>query len=390
MDKKRFHGFCQELIRIKSLSGQEKLVAERIACEMERLGYDEIVVDEYGSICGKVNGIRSSEIPPILFEGHMDTVDTNPKAGWQFDPFGAEIREGRLYGRGSADMKGALAAMIYGIGDLAVKDSAPPQDTYVAALVYEEIFEGCALAKVLDRINPGCVILGEPNNLSISYAQKGRAEVLLTTFGRNAHSAFPNQGINAINSMRALLDELDTVPLKKDAELGLGERVLTDIISTPYPGSSVVPDRCQVTFDVRLLPDESESEVLSLFQKAIDRLKSRDRTFKAAVCLSYDSKKCYTGNEITATRFFPAWKMPIDSILSKRVVQAFHSLGLKEKYTIYQFCTDGSESAGRRGIPTLGVGPSPSDLAHKVDEYVELNELDKARSLYKSIAQVHT
>ena len=102
------------LVRIPSVLGHEEAMAIRVRDEMQKLAFDAIETDEAGNVIGVVNGATSG--PTLLFDAHMDTVDVVPREVWAHDPFGAELVDGRIYGRGSSDMKGALAAMLHAAG----------------------------------------------------------------------------------------------------------------------------------------------------------------------------------------------------------------------------------------------------------------------------------
>lgn len=378
---KHFLSFCQDLIRLKSLSGQEGAVAERIIKEMKALNYDAVTVDAWGSVVGTIYGESDQS---LMFEGHMDTVDvTNPEK-WSVNPFGAVVKDNRLYGRGTADMKGALAAMVYGAGERV--RSRPPHTLHVATVVFEEVFEGVALGRVLDSFNPDAVILGEPGSLDICIGQKGRAEIRLETFGKNAHSALPESGINAIESMRKLLDSIDSIPIKNNQSLGKGVRVMTDIHSSPYPGSSVIPDHCQVTVDLRLLQDEQRDEVLQKYEEVINRLKESEVDFDGRVGYACDEEQTYTQQSIGSERFYPGWIMAEDALLVSYAKRACKRCGREPRLSTYSFCTDGSESAGKRGIPTIGIGPASSSMAHQIDENISIADLEAARILYRELA----
>ena len=381
MNNEKLIAFCQDLIRLKSLSGHEKAVAERIVREMRELGYDEIRTDRYGNVIGKLcgDGRRS-----ILFEGHMDIVDVPDAAAWSVDPFGAVIKDGRLYGRGAADMKAALAAMIHGVATR--KGSRTGADIWVVAVVYEEVFEGVGFGKVLDHIAPDAVVLGEPNNLEIAIGQKGRAEIILETIGVNAHSAHPEQGVNAIDQMVRLLHHLRKTPPAVSPRLGEGIMVATDMISSPYPGTSIIPSRCRVTLDRRLLEDEDRESVLAPIRSTIDTLESLDPSFKAEVSYAREALPTYTGENLTSERFYPGWYLDEEDFLVLAAKKVYSDMGLDPLVRTYQFCTDGSESAGNRHIPTIGIGPGKVGQAHVVDEYVEIQQILLVAEIYGRLA----
>ena len=108
--------FCRDIIRSPSPSGQEGEVTHKIAARMRQLCYDEVVIDDFGSVIGIVKG--QSSRPAILLDGHIDTVTVSAPSDWVHLPFGAEIESGKIYGRGASDMKGAVVAMVYGVASL--------------------------------------------------------------------------------------------------------------------------------------------------------------------------------------------------------------------------------------------------------------------------------
>lgn len=384
MNNDKLVEFCQKLIQAESISGNEGKTAELIQKEMEKLSYDEIRVDEYGNVIGKIkgNGERS-----ILFDGHMDTVAIPDPAKWTVDPFSGIIIDGKIYGRGTSDMKCALGAMIYAAAKLKKDNVELFGDIYVVAVVFEEIFEGMGLGKVLDVIHPDCVVIGEASQLTLNIGQRGRAEIVVETQGINAHSSSPEKGLNAVYQMAQIILKMRDLDLPTHPELGKAIIELTDIISSPYPGASVIPDKCRATYDRRLLVGESPESVLASIEDCIKALKAEDAGFSATVKYSVAEEKTYTGETLGGERYFPAWLINKDSEIVRKAVEGLNAAGIEPVIKCYSFCTDGSESAGRRGIPTIGIGPSLETLAHVVDEYIEISQIEKAERAYYEIAK---
>jgi len=379
--KKELVEFTQEIIRRPSLSGEEDKVAKFIKKTMEELGYDEAWIDEYGNVIGKIEGKEKGK--SLIFEGHMDTVPVTNPEDWKHDPFGAEIENGKIYGRGTSDMKGALSAMVYGAS--LIPRQKIKGDIYVVGVVMEEIFEGISFGKVLDKIPADYVVLGESTELNINIGQRGRAEIIVKTKGKPAHSSNPQVGVNAVYNMLPLIDGIRKLPLPSHEFLGDAIIELTDIISKPYPGASVVPYECRVTFDRRLIVGETEGSVLKPIKELIEDLKGKIPKFEAEVEIATGEATTYTGKQIKAKRFFPAWLLKKEHELAKKSLDAVNNIGIPAKFSKYSFCTDGSQSAGIRGIPTIGYGPSKESLAHVTDEYIEINQLIKAVEGYIAI-----
>ena len=250
--------FTQSLIRCPSPPGEESAVVDLILAEMRAVGFDAFWRDDVGNAVGVIMGAEPG--PTLLLDSHCDTVGIAPGVPWQHDPFGAEIEDGFIYGRGAADMKGALAAMIHAAAG--VERSKLRGRVLVTATVMEENLEGAALKAVMDAVPPDFVVIGEATELRLVRGGRGRAEIHLETIGRPAHSSTPHLGRNAVLDMLPVIQAIAKLPLPADPFLGPGVLALTDIISDPYPAYSVIPSRCRVTYDRRLLAGETEADVL--------------------------------------------------------------------------------------------------------------------------------
>ena len=376
--EKQLVSFCREMIRRPSLSGQEQEVAALVRSTMEALGFDHVEVDRYGNVVGRI--VFGSGGKKILLEGHMDHVDISDPAKWTHSPFEAEMVEGKIYGRAASDMKGNLVAMIQAAAFL--KQDAPEGlegEVIVAGSVHEECFEGVASQLIGETYRPDFVIIGEASNLTLKRGQRGRAEVVLETLGKNAHSSNPSVGLNAVKKMAGLLVAIEErfVPAKDDL-LGEGILEVTDVISSPYPGASVVPDLCRATFDRRLLVGETEEFVLGQVQEIIDGLAAGDTDLKTRLYLATGEDCCYTGEPIRAKRYAPGWLFSEDHPFVQTALRGLRSVGQDAELSHYYFCTNGSYYAGKAGIPTVGYGGSLETLAHVDGEYIEVAQLIKA------------
>lgn len=363
----------QDLIRIPSPSASEAPIVSFIAITMEALGYDEIFIDEVGSITGSIHGRRDGM--NLLLDCHIDTVGVDNPEAWHFDPYEAIVHQGRIYGRGAADMKGAAAAMIAAVARFKeIHGDDFSGSVHVSCTVCEECFEGYAAALVATHTNADVVIIGEASELNLKRGQRGRAEIALTTYGKSCHSSSPAAGINAIEAMGELLPPTLALATPSCPTLGDGILVPTDIISNPYPGRSVVPDRCTVTFDRRLLVGESEEAVLAPIQAIIDA----HPTIKASVGYTTGEMESYTGHPIKALRFFGAWLMEEDHPVVSQSLGALNAHGIPAVLSHYRFCTNASCYAAALAIPTIGFGPGSEEMAHTADEYITVEELATA------------
>ena len=167
--------------------------------------------------------------------------------------------------------------------------------------------------------------------------------------------------------------------------MGKGILELTDIISAPYPGASVVPAKCRATFDRRTLVGEDEAVILAQVNEAITRAREKNPGLKARCYLAAGEEKCWTGDTIRAKRYFPAWAVDEHSELVTKARRGLLAAGIDAPLSHFSFCTNGSHFCGEAGIPTIGYGPSLESLAHVRDEYIEIAQLTKACRGFESI-----
>lgn len=389
MDKNRKEELiklCQNIVKIQSYSGNEGNVVKCIKETMNEIGFDNIIVDKYGSIIGKIKGNKPGN--KVLFDAHIDTVPVENLEKWTHEPFGGEICDDKIYGRGTSDMKGSLAAMIIA-AEYFAKDNKRnfPGEIYISGVVHEECFEGVAARNISEIVKPDYVVIGEASELNLKIGQRGRAEIVVETFGVPAHSANPEKGINAVYNISRIINRLHEIKYEEDEFLGKGILELTDIKSSPYPGASVVPSYCKATYDRRLLVGETKYGVLSPIINIIEDLKKDYPNIDYKVSYAKGTEKCHTGEFIDGERFFPAWCYKEDELFVKKTLEGLSSIGLNPKITNYSFCTNGSHYAGEANIKTIGFGPSKENIAHTIDEYIEIEQLVHACEGYYKIME---
>ena len=381
LDDRALTELALSLVKAASPSGQETAVAGITREALDELGFD-VHVDELGNVIGCLDAGRG---PCVLLDSHMDTVGVTDPAAWAYDPTG-EVADGRLYGRGAMDMKGPLAASIHGLA--AVRDQLSCGRIVLCASVAEELVEGPVTAVVAERINPDAVVICEATSGRISVGQRGRAEITIEVYGTPTHSSRPDLGVNAAEVMADIVSGLRSVDLPPPHP-GLGKAilVLTDIISRPYPGLSVVPDRCTATYDRRTLPGETNADVLAPIQAVVGRVVADYPGAQGKASVAVDAFKTYTGARIEAPNFAPAWWTGDEAPIVRAALAGLRGAGLPAETTTWDFCTNGSGTAGELGLPTLGFGPGHEELAHSVDEHIDLADLHAGARGYAAIVQ---
>ncbi|MCJ7630111.1 MAG: YgeY family selenium metabolism-linked hydrolase [Longimicrobiales bacterium] len=378
MNPDRLVGFAKALVQEPSLSCQEEKVARLVEKEMIALGFDEVTLDDHGSVIGVIRGVEPG--PTLLLDAHTDTVDVTGGVPWEKDPFSGEIAGGFLYGRGSADMKGALAAMVHAAAG--VERNGIRGRIVVSASPMEEVLEGVALRAVMESFPPDFVVIGEATGLNLARGGRGRAEIHLETIGIPTHSSAPHLGRNAVLDMMKVIGGVEGIELPIDPLMGPAILALTEISSAPFPANSVIPSVCRATYDRRLLPGENEDDVLGPFRRLAE---AQELILEATVGVG--EYEAFTGTMLRQEKFFPAWVLPEDDWFVTRAVQGLRMSGLAPELGAYRFCTNAAYSAGIAGVPTVGFGPALETDAHMVDERLRLTELEAASRGYLGIME---
>ena len=370
------------MVQTPSPSTQEGAVAKRIVAEMTRLGFRDVRTDRIGNVVG---WIGPGHGPVLMLNGHMDTVRVSDPETWSRAPFGAEVEDGLLYGLGACDMKGGLAAMVYGAKLLRDAGVALKGDVVVACVVQEEPCEGIGSRVLIEEegVRPEWVVLGEPTDLNVSRGHRGRLEMCLVAHGRSAHAACPDLGDNAIYTAARLSFGLELLAgqLGDDDFLGPGTLAVTDI-SSIASSRNAVPDRCELIIDRRLTLGENETKALAEVQRVIAR-----EGVRAEVEVTEYHAVSYTGYTCDAREFYPAWVMPEDHPLVTAAVRAVRAqLKRRPQVGRWDFSTEGVYTAGVADIPTVGFGPGDPHHAHTADEYVRLSDVYAATEVYARLA----
>jgi putative selenium metabolism hydrolase len=364
--------FLVALVRTESTPGREEAAIRLAATEMTRLGYDEVTIDRYGNLLGRI-GHKGR--PMLVLDGHIDTIPLYAPEQWEHPPYGAEIADGRLYGLGAVDMKAGVAALIHGAARVTSRDRLHGC-AIVSVSIAEEMREGATLARTFGGQEVDWCVIAEPTDLHVATAQRGRARVEVEIWGRSAHAANSAQGINAVSLMMDVAGQIDQLRNPIHPLLGRRDISLIDIHSEPFPSVSTIPGYCVARFDVRFLPGEARDSIISLFG---DLMPAGIRT---SVRMARNRFNTYTGDDYDEEEFALPWETSRGHEFVRRALQAADA-----EPSVYGFCTNGSYFAGLRNVPTIGYGPGPAAAAHAIDEYVAIEDLEKAAHGYHKIIE---
>lgn len=371
--------FTQSLVRIKSFSGQEEEIVRFIEQKMIALGYDEVIVDSMGNLVGRIgNGEKA-----ILFDSHVDTVRVYDEGKWSVPPFSGQIVDGRLYGRGSVDMKSGAAASIYAAALTKKLGLDAGKTIYVSCSMLEEECDGENLKHLFAELHlrPNYVVICEPSDNRIAIGHNGKAQLSIKTHGISAHSSAPDKGVNAVYEMAEIIQRVEKTNaglMKKDGPRG---SLALSRISSTSASINAVPSECEVYLDRRMVPGETEDAI----KQEMDQLiQGKNATWEVGTLY----RKSWTGMEIQYEPFHLAWKIDLDHELAKASTAAYREqFGIDPgEYIFWDFSTNAVTPISM-GIPTIGFGPGEQKLAHMVDESCEVDQILDACSFYTRLIQ---
>lgn len=396
---------AQQMIQIPSFSGQERDLVRFLIRHCTELGYNKVFYDRMGNFIGEMI-FGTGEGPKIVLTGHLDTVGV-VESEWdpRTRPFSGSIINDRLYGRGASDMKAADAAMISAIAEAKRFPGQLNGKVYFIGTVVEEFFEGVAFLEALSQIQPDFVIVGEASRRRINIGQRGRAEIVVTAFGQSQHASTGREVINAIEQVAYIIDHFHRwYRSPEDPILGKRNIVPTDI-KIPVGGgggldgrggNSTVPNKVEVTYDIRTLVGDTEDSIMKLVKYNLENVVRNGRkkypNFKSPrVEFASDSTTTFTGVELKQPKFAPAWKTEMNSAIVQAAQRALEKLDEKVEFGAYKFCTDGSgvvryrEKYPEKQIEIIGYGPGDEKDAHTINESIALSEIDRAFKGYVSM-----
>ena len=372
--------FSQRLLRASSLSSEEKPAADLIVAEMRAFGYDEVQVDAAGNVLGKIGG-RTSE-RTLMLHAHMDVVDPGDPTKWAHPPFGGDLADGYLWGRGASDDKGCVVAQLFAAGLLRQHGLVPPCDLYVAAVVNEET-AGLGTKYMLRSFVPDVAVIGEPSGNVLRRGHRGRYEFVITWDGRSAHASVPERGLNPHYSMARFLLALREAPLVQEPVFG-GTSISPTLSYVDQTSSNVIPARVTLHLDWRNAPGESLADAKALLQPLLAQ--TADEGIETRIALRTREMRTYTGYEDTVQLDARSFLRDVDDpLLTKAHAILEQALGRDVAIDVWHFCTDGGFVA-EAGTACVGFGPGEDIMAHVVDERIEVEQLLEAVVGYMALA----
>ena len=363
----------QQLVAIDSVNPSlvpgaagEAAVAAAIAAHMRAIGLDVHVHDAAPgrpNVVGVLEGRAPG--PSLMFCGHIDTVGVEGMAA----PFDPVIRDGRLYGRGSQDMKGGVAAMI----DAArVARARGFRGTLIVAAVADEEYASLGADRLVTEWKADAAVVTEPTDLQIGIGHKGFAWFELEARGQAAHGSRPRDGRDAILRMGRILHHLEQLDRELQARPPhpvMGTASLHASIIAGGRELSSYPDRCTLQMERRTIAGESAAAALHEIEAILSGLREQDPEFEAAVRPLFGR---------------PPYELPARHPLPEALARAAVASGLRTGTVGMSFWTDAAV-LGEAGIPTVLFGPGGAGL-HSAEEYVLVDEVIACRDALAALA----
>ena len=376
----------QDLIRIDSVirpetgnteAGVVRFIAAWIRKELGVEPLIEEVLPARENIILTIDSGRAG--PCLMFEGHTDVVSEGNRDLWRHDPFGGEIEDGKIYGRGSCDMKAGLAVNLLTVKAM-LKSGVEYKGRMRLGLMCDEEDQ---MLGVQDYIKKGhaddvdACLVSEPEENQLCLSMKGALRAIVRVTGKMAHGAMPLAGINpSIRMARIILafevfEKVEMERCGKDEFLGWPSVTFT-VVQSPPAGEpaqlNVMPAESIAYVDIRTIPGQEHEEVKKQLQEALNRLAADDPDFHAEI-------------EFIADK--PVVSMEKDEPIVMIVAEAYRDItGREPVYNGVPGATDGTFLRDLKGIPSLVNGPGPRHVPHQTDEYVEIEELFESLQIY--------
>ncbi len=304
----------------------------------------------------------------FLFNGHLDVVPVGDADSWTHPPFAAKVAGGKLWGRGSADMKGGVAAFLAAAEAVVRSGMRSPHRLAIHLVSDEEALgaEGTGYLVAKRLVRASLAVVGEPTSLQPVLAAKGTLRGRVTVLGRAAHSSTPERGVNAIRHAGYLVERLSRLRFEARHTL-LGRPTLVVAKIRGGVRSNVVPPECVIEFDRRVLPGETPAQIRREIATALAEVRRAHPDFKARIEYGV---------------FAPPSEIPGESEVVRLAEEALRAGGFRPRRMALPGTTDARFLIRSARIPSLILGPGDLAQAHAANEHVRIEELQEAARLY--------
>lgn len=373
----------RDLIRFPTVNppGNELPAAQYLAKRMEEFGLEvelQEIEENRANVIGRIRGEgdrpAGSRPGHLVFTGHIDVV---PPGGqeWRYPPFGGDLVGGRIYGRGSADMKGGVAAIVTALAVLKRSSFRPSADVIAACTYGEEAGMVGAKGMTERRSLEGSryLVVAEPSDLGVYVGEKGVLWVNVRALGRTAHGSMPHLGINTISYMARLIPRLEEYPFPYHESGLLGKPTLSVNVIEGGNKTNVVPDVTEISIDMRTVPGQNHGQIVQQIRNIAQELaRAFDPDLTVEVDIVQDQAPLETN------RSEPLVDAIIQSVTDVR--------GAPEVGGV-PYGTDAAYLSPGFNMPMVICGPGAAGMAHQPNESVEVEQLVQATQIYADLAR---
>ncbi|KPJ86977.1 MAG: hypothetical protein AMS17_10070 [Spirochaetes bacterium DG_61] len=377
IEEKELVEICSELISIPShfqVPNQEREISTFVSDTLTNIGVEveeQKVKNGRFNVIAKIRGDDNGR--SFALNGHLDTV---PPGENMDTPYTATLKDGRLYGRGSCDMKGALGAMIYTLRLIKEHGISLGGDLYLTAVVGEET-GGTGTRHLTEHgFRPDFAIVGEPTDLKIVTSHKGVCNIMVTVQGKPCHASTPENGANAIVAVSDFIQLLNSrlLPqLEKRTQERAGHASLNFGIIEGGTKINMVADRCSLQIDRRWVRGETLGQVISEIKELVNEVCKKDPNLSAEVQLMYPE-----------THYYGPFVTDEKHEIVQLIIKALKAMGIKVSIAGMQGWTDAA-TFFNSGISVVLLGPGSIQQAHTNDEWVSVSQLTDSVRYYLSI-----
>lgn len=356
----------RQLVQTPSMSGREAAVARLAVDEMLRLGFDDARVDDAGNAVGRVRG-RERGPGALVLNAHLDHVDPGEPGLWRHPPYAAEVADGRIYGRGAADIKGPLAVQIHAVGAVLAAGLRPRRDVVVCAVVDEEVGGGGAKAWARGVDYPiDLIVLGEPSDNKIALGHRGIRQLWVTFHGRSAHASAPERARNPNYALAGFLDRLPAAAERLRAHPVLGPTTVSPtVVEVDTKSPNVTPAWARVLLDFRTATESTAD--LCAFIAAL----ARPGPHTIGDAWAEDPLAPVAADSRAINGFYT----PPDHPAVLRVAELLAGAAGREPERIaYRFATDGRHFTDL-GAAIVGYSAAEEEQAHVADESISIAKM---------------
>ena len=373
MDRHQKIELLQDILKMKTINGNEEMVAKYIQNKLKQVGISTELIQYANNRSSLVATLKKGQEGKVLgLTGHMDVVDPGDENAWKYPPFSATIEDNKLYGRGSTDMKSGLMAMVIAMMELQEEQQEFNGIVKLLATVGEEVGElGAEQLTKLGYVDDlDGLIVGEPSHYNIVYTHMGSINYTVTSAGKEAHSSMPQEGYNALNHLidfsYHLHKKMDDIS-KKYINEELGSTIHNITIMNGGNQVNSIPNYAALQGNIRSIPEFSNDEIINVLQETVDEL-NKNQPYKLTLTINYNKLSVRAAKDSELVQ-----------VIQSQFATPLPLIGISATTDTAEFVKSDNS------FDFVVFGPGEPTLPHQVDEYVDIDNYLDMIDKYKQI-----